>query len=339
MGDRWQRLGLILNPAAGPDGAESLRLARTAVERFGAIHVSTGPALCGAAALEGWSGHVTTTTSLDATSRASHSRAVARWLVGQALDAVIVIGGDGTLSDVALEVGDRLPIVGIGAGSTNVGRLVTCRAADVASLDIDALERRHVDGLLASVDDRLVGIAFNDVVIGNTIVGTIAGARCDLDAVERMHGRSVPAVPRSIGGAGARVTRVARNDVSTVAEGDSVATVVAGFAEPAFFGKAVTGGICLASLTGLLAGCVVADAPLARIGVGPDDLEMAPPMISRYVSLSDAVSILVEGIGGDAVLCVDGNPTHHLAPHDRVSIIARRHAAVGVRIRHDTRSA
>jgi len=338
MADSWQRLGLIVNPVAGPDASESLRIARAVIDRFGASEVATGPALAGAAALDGWPGRISVASSDVAPARA-RSRALARWLAPQPLDAVIVVGGDGTLSDVALEIGDRLPIVGIGTGSTNVGRLVTCRAGQAAGLDIGALEPWHVDGLLASVDDALVGIAFNDVVVGNTIVATIEGRPCDISAFDRLQGRSIPATPRAVGDAGARVTRVASDARTVVAEGACVGTVVAGFAEPAFFGKAITGGVCLASLAGMIAGCVVADVPLARIGATPGELEAAAPIVSRYVTLAEGVSLLIEGIGGQAVLCVDGNPVHHLTPSTRVRISARRHVAVGVRMRHDSRSA
>ena len=124
-----------------------------------------------------------------------------------------------------------------------------------------------------------------------------------------------------------------------VAEGESVGTVIAGFAEPAFFGKAITGGICLATLMGLPAGCLVCNLPLAQVGMTAD---VAP--VKRctsgveYVSLAEGTSIVVENVASDAVLCVDGNPMLSLKPADRVSITVRTEAVLGVRSIKDLRS-
>ncbi len=337
MADAWRRVGLIVNPVAGLGADESLRVARTAIERCGAREVSTGPGELGAAALTGWTGRVETPGDI-AFPAPRRTRALARWMVGRPLDAVIVVGGDGTLSDAALEIANTIPIVGIGTGSTNVGRLVTCRAGQVPSLDVDELETWNVDALLASVNDEVVGLGFNDVVIGTTIVGTLDGRRCDLSATDRARGESVPATPRSIGGPTTKVTRIGRGTATLVAQGESVGTVVAGFAEPAFFGKAVTGGVCLASLAGMVAACLVSDVPLARVGMTADVLETAAPIRSAYVSLAEEVGIVVEGVEDGAVLCVDGNPTQILCLSDHVGIVARKGAVVGVRARQRVRS-
>jgi hypothetical protein len=48
---------------------------------------------------------------------------------------------------------------------------------------------------------------------------------------------------------------------------------------------------------------------------------------------------VVEGMEGDATLCVDGNPVHRLRRSDRVSISVRTEAAVGVRAKKDSRFA
>lgn len=338
MADAWQRVGLIVNPVAGAGADASLGAARTVVERLGASHVVTGVGQVGAAALDGWPGSVTLAPA-DGSPGPGRTSALARWMASERLDGIVVVGGDGTLSDVALEVGDALPLVGIGTGSTNVGRLITCRAADVDALDPGALETGRVDALLASLNGEVVGMAFNDVVIGTTVVGTHDGQRCDLSAVERMRGQSRPAAPRHLDSPTASVARVAGGTVTIVAQGDAVGTVVAGFAEPGFFGKAIAGGICLASLTGMVAGCLVSDTPLSRIGITAGDLEASGPIVSHYVSLSTTAHVAIHGIGGDAVLCIDGNPVRHLRVSDHVVIAPRRGAAVGVRVRQGARSA
>lgn len=338
MVETWRRVGLIVNPVAGSGTRESLIAARKAIERCGAQEVATGRGQTGEAALSGWPGRLQVHDSEQIAGN-QQTRALARWIAGQNLDALIVVGGDGTLSDAAIEVGSTLPVIGIGTGSTNVGRLITCRASRVEELNFSEVETWKVDALLAFVNDDLVGMAFNDMVIGCTIIGTIDGQRCDLSAADRILGKSTSARPRPIGNRGTKVSRVSAADRTLVAEGESVGTVVAGFAEPAFFGKAITGGICLATLSGVPAGCLVCDLPLAQVGMTAQILLSAPPAVSRYVSLSEENAIVVENVEGNAALCVDGNPVHRLSVSDRVTISVRTGAVIGVSASKGLRSA
>ena len=62
---------------------------------------------------------------------------LARRMAAEGADAIAVIGGDGTMADVAFalwQIGAVLPIIGVGVGSANVGPLVTCRGSEVESL-------------------------------------------------------------------------------------------------------------------------------------------------------------------------------------------------------------
>lgn len=328
MAERWRRVGLIVNPVAGIGANESLIAARKVIERCGTHEVATGRGQTGELALAGWPGQV---QIREVEETGNQTRALARWIAAKKLDALIAVGGDGTLSDAAIEVGSTLPIVGIGTGSTNVGRLITCPAVHVEELNFDHLETWKVDGLLASVNDDLAGLAFNDIVIGTTIVGTLDGRRCDLSAAERMRGKIAPVRPRRVGTRDTVVTRICGNARTLVAEGEVVGTVIAGFAEPAFFGKAITGGICLATLTGLPAGCLVCDLPLAQVEITSEALMKAEPAVSRFVSLAGEAMIIVENLTSDAALCIDGNPVRLLSGSDRVVISVRTQAVTGVR--------
>lgn len=331
MAEKWRRVGLIVNPVAGSGANESLIAARKVIELCGAQEVATGRGQTGELALAGWPGQARIYEGVET---GNLTRVLARWIAGQKLDALIAVGGDGTLSDAAIEVGTKLPIIGIGTGSTNVGRLITCRASRVEELNFDEVETWKVDALLGFVNDDLVGMAFNDVVVGTTIVGTVDGQRCDLSAAERIQGKLTAVQPRQVGNRDTKVTRISGKTRTLVAQGESVGTVVAGFAEPIFFGKAITGGICLATLTGLPAGCLVCDLPLARVGITSETLVNAEPAVSRFVSLADGASIIVESVTGDAALCVDGNPVRLLRASDRVEISVRTQAVVGVRQNH-----
>lgn len=341
MGKTWKRVGLIINPLAGKPTSESLVVARTAVEKLQADEVFTGEGELGTVAFSGWPGKLHVYTALRERGR-EQTRAIAEWIAGQNADVVVVIGGDGTLSDVAqvcIERASRLPILGIGAGSTNVGTLITCRATRVQELQAGELETWNANCLIASVNDKVLGLGFNDVVIGYTIVGMMDGQRKDLDAAEHTRGRITEAKPRTIGNRRTRVITASAGLEKLVAEGDQIYTVVAGLAEPVFFGKAVTGGVCLTALAGLPAGCLVCNTPLARIRATSQELLDVSPVVSRYVSLSDETAIMVENVNEGAALCADGNPLCVLTESDRIRIGVRSGAVVGIRAHKDLRSA
>ena len=329
MAEEWRRVGLIMNPSAGSGVELALQAVRNVLSNIGAEEVLTGPGKTGSAALEGWSGRIVV-YDVGAASGRDQTRALAKRVAGQNVSALVVVGGDGTLADVAqvcIEVGCRTPILGIGAGSTNVGRLVSCRAGEASQLHPDKLETWNVDCLNASVNDDLLGRAFNDVVIGYTVVGTIDGQVRDVDAAARLQGRLELGTPRPVATSKTRVLRSSKDGETVIAEGESVGTVIAGFAEPAFFGKAVSGGICLAALAGLPAGCLVSSLPLVQVQMSASALLRAAPVISSYVTLSEEVSIVVEKVRDAAVLCVDGNPLRLLnavGPHRHFRLQGRR---------------
>jgi len=336
-----RQAGVIVNPVAGISPRESLRAARQAAERLGIIKVLTGPGQLGAEAFTGWSGQLQV-HDLRAQGGREQTRALAGQIASTAIDVMIVVGGDGTLADVSrvfLQRKFRAPILGIGAGSTNVGRLITCCVERVEQIKFEALEAWDVDGILVTLNDQPIALAFNDVVVGHTIVGMLDGKRRDLDAVERISGHLIPGKPRSAGGSSTRVIRRSTNNSDLlIADGRSVATVVVGFADSSFFGRAVTGGICLATVAGLPAGCIVSDTPLVQIEIDAATLQAIEPVTSRYASVANGDSIVIEGVA-DAALCADGNPLRRLESNDHVLVSLHCDAVVGVRSRKDVQPA
>ena len=90
----------------------------------------------------------------------------------------VSVGGDGTATYVRnalYELGQNLPMLGVAAGTANVGPIV--------SVTLDQLEGRHIsqarlepcDGLSVFVDGKFLSLAFNDLIVGDTFLGTIDG--------------------------------------------------------------------------------------------------------------------------------------------------------------------
>ncbi len=301
-----------------------------ALKALGAKRVITGPGDMGAA-LVGSARSVEVVAVTDHHG-AALTMAVSGQIADRGVDVIVVIGGDGTLADVAAGLAGRAdpPVIcGIGSGSVSAGQLVTCALAEVDQLDRQRLEPRLVPALVAAHRGQSV-LAFNDVVLGTTLVGTLAGSLRDLDAVAYLEGRRRPARPRAIGQTGTVVKRTGSSGGPddgdggvVIARGRSVAGIVAGFTSAAYIGQAVTGGVCLGSWVGLPAGCVVSDVPLARAELSRASVAAMRSVRSAYASLDVGHRLVIEGVRSNAVLLADGNPRAVVQDGDRVEVTVR----------------
>jgi NAD kinase len=320
---RPSKLGVVVNPrSGGQTAARNLRIAHRLVEAMRVEAVVTGPGLLGGEALP-----LARIVSIPPLTGRAASQAVAHAVLEEGVDALVVIGGDGTLSDIAFAVyraGSHCPILGVGAGSINAGDLITCKASQVEELQGRDFRVESVNALEASFNDQVVALAFNDVVIGATIVGTIDGAYQDLDANSFMEYRQVRGIPRPIGTDTARVTKHRQGEEIVVGVGRSVGTVIAGFTHyDCFFGKAIIGGVGLSSVAGVSAGCLVCEQALVRTQLDLHEHLKTEPILSAYVSLTDDAVIRVTGLNYPAVLCADGNPLAAFRPVDIAQIRVR----------------
>ena len=327
-----RKIGLIVNPrSGGQTPAHNLRIAHRLVEALRVEAVVTGPGLLGGEALPS----ARSVTIPPLTGRAA-SQAVAYALLDEEIDTLAVIGGDGTLSDIAFVVyraGSHCPILGVGAGSINAGDLIACQASQVDELQGRDFRVESVNALEASFNDQVMALAFNDVVIGATIVGTIEGAHQDLDANAFIESRQVCGKPRPIGTDIARVTKLRQAEEIVVAMGRSVGTVIAGFTHyHCFFGKAIIGGVGLSSVAGVSAGCLVCEQALVCTRLDLEEHLKMEPIRSAYVSLTDDAVIRVTGLDNPAVLCADGNPLAAFRPADTAQIRVRPDAVDVLRI-------
>jgi len=246
-----------------------------------------------------------------------------------------VVGGDGTMADVAYVFSQFKippPLLGIGAGSTNAGALITCTAAQIETLNSTMLEVVSITGLLAYAGDELVGVGFNDCVLGLTVVATLNGRLRDVGVAEKFAGWDTPARPTPIGLPQTLVERVSAQKRHEIASGEAVGTVIIGLAEPSFIAKAITGGVCLTAFTGLPAGCLVADQPLVSVELTAEDIQTLSPIHSSYLSFREQEHIHVKGVRDGTGLCVDGTPLRLLTPDQEVSFSVRLEVVRAVKL-------
>ncbi len=328
---RPKTIGLIVNPKSGLGAEYNLAIARQLVEVLAPENIYTGQGQFGDEIRAG-----VHEISITRQTGRSVSQALALMIAQKGVEALVVIGGDGTMADIAFalhQAAIQCPILGIGAGSVNAGDLVTCKAQQVIDLASVDFEIKSISALIAGCNGENLALAFNDVVIGTTIVGTIQGNICDLDANAFMRGDQIKGIPQPIAIETASVIKTNRTKRIAVSTGKSVGTVVAGFAQnPCFFGKAIVGAVGLTSLAGIEAGCLVCDRPLVRMQLNRRDHLDSEPIHSTYVSLGSDEAIEVSGLAYPAVLCADGNPLKALQSDDICRIQLRPDAVSVLRI-------
>ncbi|MFU8889222.1 MAG: diacylglycerol kinase family protein [Trueperaceae bacterium] len=310
-------LGLIVNPTAGLGALHGERAARAAIAALRPRRVLAGAGALGENAVDD-ADRLELVSPDGATGRAA-TQALAVATARAGVDVLVVVGGDGTLADAALALhlaGLRCPLLGVGTGSTNAGALVTCRAEKAATLAPARLRARPVAGLRAQVGD-VVALAFNDVVVGTTVVGTLDGDFVDLDAAAYLRGERRRGRPVALACAEARVVRRGPDGDLLVAAGDAVGGVVVGFTDKVdAFGQALVGGVSLSRWVGVPAGCLVSSFPLVFAGYDRTDHRRMEPLRTAYVGLAPEQEIELTGLGAGAFLCADGNPLRALAPGD-----------------------
>lgn len=242
-------------------------------------------------------------------------------------ETMIGIGGDGTLAAVAntiIDHGSSARLLGIGAGSSNVGPLVTVSGDDLERLDLSCLAERSIHGIEVQVNNEPTGIAFNDVVFSNLFFGTKDGTRVDLDARAMLNGVRQETQPCSVCG---KETRIYKNGTLMVDAQDTpiVQIIASPINDPLpYSGKAVSGLICWGPYLRKEGVLTAASAVLIRTQIAQADLVAVEPLSLRQVSFGDGDTIEIVGLESGAVVILDGNPTRALSPDDRVTLHLRR---------------
>ncbi len=329
---KLERIGLVVNPNAG--GGLGSRFAGEAIRALAPRELFVGAGEMGENAVSGQSTALRTFDWRPHTGRARTAYLVNRF-AAEGADSLIIVGGDGTLADAAFALyrsGTTIPLLGIGTGSANVGPLITCRGTEARTLAGAALAVRAVNGLIVGVDDVPLGLGFNDVVLGFTVLATMNGQVVDVDAAQKMSGRNIPRDPEPIGTPATCVVKIASRGETEVAQGETVATIVVGLPDERFYGKAIAGGVLLSGLVGDPAGCLVCDHLLVRMRMDADAYRRSEPVVSRYAGLNETERIECWGLKPGTVLCADGNPHAVLQPENRVQVRVQRALAHVVQI-------
>jgi predicted polyphosphate/ATP-dependent NAD kinase len=202
------------------------------------------------------------------------------------VDVIAVFGGDGTVSDAA-SAKPQTPLLCIGIGTTNV-------SPALCPPDFDRLEEVEMRGLVVKFggEER---VAFNDVVVGSTILSTVDGKRVQVDARRYMRGEKVIATPRKFR---------ARVEVGERVVEGVFGNIFVAMTDRRFLGKGIAGGASLSAFLGFKGVVACVSEGIVVSTYTKEDLRRVEPIVTSTISFDDEVV----KIDADEVVSCDGNP-------------------------------
>ena len=230
----------------------------------------------------------------------------------------ISVGGDGTATYVRnamYELGLNLPILGVAAGTANVGPIV--------SVTLEQLEGRHIsqthevcyDGISIFVDGKFVSLAFNDLIVGDTFLGTVEGQTRSI-SVETLLKDGIISPKKPTEHIVTEDFAVELNGKDLVPQGDIRQIVMAPVAHESHYGRAVysvVGKCDWCEKKGVIALCDYIAVSFEDDGAGVDRFST-----TQYLIFGPNDQVVLKGFAEEACLICDGNP--YFLPSDRFAV-------------------
>lgn len=292
----------LVNPSAG--GAGCIQSVCEAVDSFlaGCEVVSAEGFGCGLVRADSF-------CCADAAGYVERLNQIVDGLSAQGPDFYLIAGGDGLAAYVAgrlLHTGHVRPkLIGVAMGTANVGPIVSFSAAELARISPKDVSFAARGAIEAFDGDVSAAFGFNDVVLGNTLLGTANGAVRTLSArAMARDGSKIPEEPlENIGGRLA----VVKNGVSSPSPLAHTAQIVVSAVEREnLYGRAVSGMLCFACRPGPHAALTLSERPLVVTDYDPRGF--AVPALFAQMLFGEGDEVRIEGLSPQALLVADGNP-------------------------------
>jgi hypothetical protein len=308
----WGRAGVLIGPSAGAGRAHESEAALAAWLDGREAAVCEGR-FSGSGTQAGWA-------RLEAAAAGEAGGGAARGYVedlrGSVLafaawgaDLLICVGGDGLASyaaDAMIASGRRMAMLGVAAGTINVGPIVSMGVEKHSGSAPGEFETEPAAAVEVLVDGVHVAYGFNDVVIGDTYLGTISGRAASLSAAALLErGEKVEASPS------ADITAadfgVFKNGKKLSPRLGRPAQIIASpLGKREFFARAVAGVLCDAPYMEGPAALALFDAVIVRAGAperGIGDFAAAETLLFEPGDLVE-----LRGLAAAGQLIIDGNP-------------------------------
>ena len=230
-------------------------------------------------------------------------------LLERSPDILVTVGGDGTAAyaaDWLLRNGIDLPMFGMGAGTANVGPIVTERnpenipvLEELIPVQMGAVEALQPDG-------THIAYGFNDLVLGNTLLGSENGQTVTFDAyaMAAEGAKRTCKCLRSI--AGENFT-VEKNGAVLPTKLPNVGQIVASTVEREnYYGRAVTGLLCFTPGSPFQAAVFVSTVPIITCEESPEGFD--DWLSGAQLLLQPGDDLILRGLAPTVCAVADGNP-------------------------------
>lgn len=230
-------------------------------------------------------------------------------LATQEPDFYLVAGGDGFaayIADRLLKTGQKNPkIVGVAMGTANVGPIVSFSAEALIGAKPEQLVFSDCGAIEAFDGERSLAFGFNDIVLGNTILGTVEGKPQPISARAMVQeGKKLPEAPLAQIGSSLTVTK---NDLRSSVPLERVSQIVVSAVErERLYGRAVTGMLCFTCWQQAHAALLFSERPLVVVDYDPRGFE-TPALCSQMV-FGEEDEVTLSGLVPEALVIADGNP-------------------------------
>jgi len=224
-------------------------------------------------------------------------------------DILVCVGGDGLASyaaDAMLAGSRPMALLGVAAGTINVGPIVTLGIEELSALDMGKLAIKKVGAVEVLQDGTHLAYGFNDVVIGDTFLGTLDGKVVSLSA-QAMLEKGVKERKTPSPSITSLSFSVKKNGVPIVPGMRRPAQVIiAPLGSREFYARAVAGVLCNAAYMKGGAALALFDSVMVKSG----GLERGISDFSASEQLLFEPNDMIEigGLAPEGHIIVDGNP-------------------------------
>lgn len=232
---------------------------------------------------------------------------ITRTLLAQEPELLISVGGDGIASyiaDAMLTSGANVPMMGIAAGTANVGPIVCISADQLEQCDLSRWQY-FTAGAVEVLANGHVGYAVNDVVIGNTFLGTQDGQVVNLSA-QAMALRGEKLVCKAEADICGEDFAIHKNGKAAPCRMKPGQIIISPVDRDRLEGRAVYGALCSAAYTPCKAAIALTEQVM--ISAEAEDAGMESFCCIEHMLFGPEDEVVLTGLTHHAQLILDGNP-------------------------------
>ena len=235
---------------------------------------------------------------------------ITRALLAQQIDLLVSVGGDGIASyiaDAMLTAGSRVPMMGVAAGTANAGPIVCITPEELDSCDADAVWQQFTVSAVEVLSDGHVGYAVNDVVIGNTFLGTTEDggiANYSARAMALRGEKEICPANGNICTDDFYVTKNGKPAAHRIARPGQI--IVSPLDRDRLEGRAIYGALCSAAYTPCKGALALTETVM--ISAEAEDAGMGSFCPVEHMLFGPGDTVELSGLTEYADLIVDGNP-------------------------------